>query len=468
MPPKALPVTYDEMKERIIGTTLSGQDLRAIFRNDDFRACSSRNDQVAFLKEFLPQNCFISCNAKLISTLFNISEGNVRKIFSKLRKIKKPVGRPLALSENQEKQLIDFIISKKETGEFMTQRQILNYIEEVFEKILTTGWLSSFLSRNSNIIIKTTIYPQEDNRLRIPRTNLNKYIELLKKLVQIILAELIYNIDETGLSDWEGKKPKIAIIPKEYENMILHYPINRKNRHISLIVTVNAGGDAYFPMIVTSDPNSNMLFNYGVRKNVDLILDVEQSPYVTKEIFKQHILNNFIPQVESDRNLEGCDKKPAILFIDNCSSHLDRDLLKKLAKHLILVITYPPHTSAIFQVLDRLIFGILKVRKRQIAKNPDIPPNIDYLLRIFKAYELSTCSSNVMASFHNTGFEYYNVDNVQYIKVNENAIRNFPEFKEAWNLNTQESEFSPRRRNQKWGWINKEFFKEDFQKLLDE
>ena len=221
-------------------------------------------------------------------------------------------------------------------------------------------------------------------------------------------------------------------------------------------------------MIVTSDPNSNMLFNYGVRKNVDFILDVEQSPYVTKEIFKQHILNNFIPQVESDRNLEGCDKKPAILFIDNCSSHLDRDLLKQLAKHLILVITYPPHTSAIFQVLDRLIFGILKVRKRQIAKNPDIPPNIDYLLRIFRAYELSTCSLNVRASFRNTGFEYYNVDNVQYIKVNENAIRNFPEFKEAWNLNTQESEFSPRRRNQKWGWINKEFFKEDFQKLLDE
>ena len=74
-----------------------------------------------------------------------------------MRKIKKPVGRPLALSENQEKQLIDFIISKKETGKFMIQRQILNYIEEVFEKILTTGWLSSFLSRNSNIIIKTTI-----------------------------------------------------------------------------------------------------------------------------------------------------------------------------------------------------------------------------------------------------------------------------------------------------------------------
>ena len=468
MPPKALPVSYDEMKERIIGTKLSGQDLRVIFRNDGFRACSSRNEQIAFLREFMPKNCLGSCNAKLISTLFNISEGNARKIVSTSKKSKKSVGRPLSLNENQEKMLIEQIISKKETGEYMTQRQILNYLEEKFSKVMTTGWLSSFIAKNSNVLAKTVIFPQEDDRLKIPRSYLNKYIDLITKLIGITPAELIYNIDESGLSDWEEKKPKTAIVPKELENCILHYPVSRKNRHVSLVVTINAGGDGYFPMIVTSDPKAEMIFQYGVRKNTDLIVKIERTPYVTKQVFKQHLLDHFIPQVESDRYSPGCEGKPAILFFDNCSSHIDDELLQELATHLILVITYPPHTSGIFQVLDRLIFGVLKVRKRQIAKNPNIPANIDYLLRIFKAYELSTCSSNVRASFSNTGFEYHYIDDVQYIKVNQEFIRNIPEFKEAWNLDTQESEFSPRKRNQKWGWINKEYFDEKYQKLLDE
>lgn len=144
----------------------------------------------------------------------------------------------------------------------------------------------------------------------------------------------------------------------------LNYPINRGNKHITLVVTISAGGDAYFPMAVTSDASLEKIFDLGIRRNTDLILQVSNSSYVNKQIFKDHILNNFIEQVENDKKFVGLDDSPAILFFDNCSCHLDEELLQILAQNMILVITYPSHTSHVFQVLDLLLFGVLKIHKK--------------------------------------------------------------------------------------------------------
>jgi hypothetical protein len=56
---------------------------------------------------------------------------------------------------------------------------------------------------NGGIIIRTTVVPQEQLRLRIPPEYLNEYISLIKEYVSLVPAELIFNLDETGLSDWE-------------------------------------------------------------------------------------------------------------------------------------------------------------------------------------------------------------------------------------------------------------------------
>ena len=86
-------------------------------------------------------------------------------------------------------------------------------------------------------------------------------------------------------------------------------------------------------------------------------------------------------------------------LFDNFSSHLDLDLLEILADNLILVITYASHTSHIFQVLDLLLFIVLKVYKKSIPKNDQNSPKIDHLYRVFHAYELNTCSTTIRSSF---------------------------------------------------------------------
>ena len=218
-------------------------------------------------------------------------------------------------------------------------------------------------------------------------------------LNRIIVAELIYNIDETGLSDWEERKPKTVIVPEEIDPGNLHYPVDRSIKHVTLLVTVSWGGDAYFPLTVTKEPDLEKIFQLGIRRDPDLSLHVWNSNYMDKETFCDRIINKFMPQVLNDRKYCGCDTLQAILFIDNCSSHLDPDLLEILADNLILVITYPSHTSHIFQVLNLLLFGVLKVYKKSIPKNDQNSPKIDHLYRVFHSYELRTCSITIRSSF---------------------------------------------------------------------
>lgn len=463
MPPKAPALTSAELYERCTGTIISARDIRAVTKDESFILITTRNDQLVFLRQFLNDVCFKSANTKLLSVVYNITESNVRKILCRAKKQRKEIGRPFIFDADTENLIITEIRSKKNTHEFMTLSQIIKYVEENFKKALTYGWLNTFLARHQNSVKKTVISPQEDLRLTVPRIYLIEYLDLVECIIEITPAELIYNIDETGFSDWEERRPKTVIVPSEISEDDLHYPINRGIRHVTLVATVSGGGDAYFPLAVTSEPELQGIFDLGIRQDIDLCLKVGNSNYITKEIFNDHILKKFIPQVQSDREFCEDDSLPAILFIDNCSSHLDDELLRKLAENLILVISYPSHSSHIFQVLDLLLFGVLKKHKKSIPKNDQVSPKIDHLYRVFHAYELSTCSTTIRSSFKKAGFDYYQKDGKNYLKLNRSKIENSGNFKEVWNINYPEEKLSPRRRAQKRGWLNKQYFPKNFQ-----
>ena len=77
MPPKALPLSKDEIYENSKNTIITSRDLRALTKNESFLQCNSRNEQIVFTREFLKNNCYISANTKLLEEVFNISAGNV-------------------------------------------------------------------------------------------------------------------------------------------------------------------------------------------------------------------------------------------------------------------------------------------------------------------------------------------------------------------------------------------------------
>jgi hypothetical protein len=90
------------------------------------------------------------------------------------------------------------------------------------------------------------------------------------------------------------------------------------------------------------------------------MMEIRQPAYATAEIFCRYAEAVVFPAIADNRNWPGCRDELAILFCDDCAAHCSRDLLIEFARHGILVLTSPPDTSNLFQVLDPLLFGRLK------------------------------------------------------------------------------------------------------------
>jgi hypothetical protein len=144
---------------------------------------------------------------------------------------------------------------------------------------------------------------------------------------------------------------------------------------------------------------------------------------VDAELFNQYIKEIFIPTVAANRELPGCANKPAILFCDNCASHCSDEILRELARNEILVPTYTPHTSHLFQVLDVLLFGRLKAFKKYLPKDNNEDREIDHILRISRAYERIITNMMIRASWERAGFSSRQRDGTFYFAVDEGRIR---------------------------------------------
>lgn len=122
--------------------------------------------------------------------------------------------------------------------------------------------------------------------------------------------------------------------------------------------------------------------------------------------------------------------------------------MKELAFHEILLITYPPHTSHIFQVIDLLLFGRLKAIKKQFLRDLTLGRDLDHAMRIFRAYEQATTNLIVRSSWEKAVFGFERRDGTVYLCFHEAKLRESPEFYEFWRIDYLEGRLSTRRRQQ--------------------
>jgi hypothetical protein len=160
--------------------------------------------------------------------------------------------------------------------------------------------MASFLKKHTNLICRSVVRPQENVGLEVLHEYLDEHITLIKELVPLVPMELLFDIDETGFSDWANRKPKCVLIPTEARETTLHYPASRKIRHQTLVCCVTAAVDAYCPLLVSSDLASRAVFEHQIRDGVDPQIEISPSPYVNAEILERYVDTVLIPAVEAN------------------------------------------------------------------------------------------------------------------------------------------------------------------------
>jgi hypothetical protein len=171
-----------------------------------------------------------------------------------------------------------------------------------------------------------------------------------------------------------------------------------------MLVCVSASREVFYPLVVTPNPVMRGIFQGGVQGRVDFKIRINSSSYVNADIFYDYIRDVFIPHVENCWVIRDRQGSPAVLLMDNCSVHLRSDIIEVLSAHNVKAITFPLHTSGIFQMLDHVLFGMLKTSKRLQQKDFQLHFLVAHARRMLCAFETTKSASNIRPSFTCTEF----------------------------------------------------------------
>jgi hypothetical protein len=137
MLPKAPALPCNIIEPHLSTTALTAQDMSAVFRNEEWIAIESRNAQLVFVEEFTQKGCCITLDTTCIADEFELNRSRVRAIREKAPKNQRPPHCLLALSHERELQLCEMIQEKAITGNYVTKRELLNYVKANFHSNLT-------------------------------------------------------------------------------------------------------------------------------------------------------------------------------------------------------------------------------------------------------------------------------------------------------------------------------------------
>jgi hypothetical protein len=130
------------------------------------------------------------------------------------------------------------------------------------------------------------------------------------------------------------------------------------------------------------------------------------------------------------RGLAVFPQKPAVLLMGNCSAHASDDVIRILTEGSVRVITFAPHTTQIFQVLDLTLFGVLKRRPRYELPFDDDNATVRFIMKGYHDFGQTTIRSNIWGAFRALRLGF-NVRSVPYRRlVDEMKLRESAGFQE--------------------------------------
>jgi hypothetical protein len=122
-------------------------------------------------------------------------------------------GKHAARDEDREQQILDWIRPNAEQDTPVRKTEIMDHYTAKFKIKSTRGCVNSFVLQHLGDVIQTKSAPQDEQWLQVPRACLERKVKDLNYQVQGCVTDLVFNLDEVGISDWEDRKGKKVGVP---------------------------------------------------------------------------------------------------------------------------------------------------------------------------------------------------------------------------------------------------------------
>jgi hypothetical protein len=134
----------------------------------------------------------------------------------------------------------------------ITKTELLHERVARLRASITRGWVDSFLTRYADALWETKSLPQENSRLEVPQVFHDAEIEGFQHHVHGSCAELVFNLDEVGMSEWEERHQRKVIVPSAMRGQTIFHGIHRQLKHMSVVACISAPGEHMAPFFVCS------------------------------------------------------------------------------------------------------------------------------------------------------------------------------------------------------------------------
>jgi hypothetical protein len=220
----------------------------------------------------------------------------------------------------------------------------------------------------------------------------------MHEILQRCLADLGFNLDELGISNWEDRKPKKVVVPITVPAHSIHHRIPRNVKHISIVTCISAGGACLTPYVVTSQDSAALrraLEATGMQIGKHLILKRCAKPYVNADLFENSVRTVFLPHLAIARIMQNVRNEEAVLLMDNCSPHLTPAVIDLLSEARVRIVTFALHTTQIFQALDLSLFRVLKRRGQYQLPFGDDAGSARFIKKVYRDFRSTMTDFNI-------------------------------------------------------------------------
>jgi hypothetical protein len=291
----------------------------------------------------------------------------------------------------------------------------------------------------------------------MPRAFPEAAIEAFRGHVHTACAELEFDLDEIGISEWEDMIERRVIVPLAMRGQSICHSVHRNLKHISAVTYISAPGEHLTPFMVCSqgnEPVERLLERHGFRYGVDLLIRKRNEPYTNSQLFREYISTVLLSYIDEMRTNNELADNEAALLRDNCCIHLQAETRQMLAGHQVKVITFPPHTSHIFQSLDLSGFGNVKNKMNDRLPLDSDDTTAGFIKRIFHTMKQTLAEDNVRGSFTQIGLQYHNETSPYFLSFDEAVLRQSSGFTSLWHRDYPLERLSRRGQNAPFGRVN--------------
>jgi hypothetical protein len=134
--------------------------------------------------------------------------------------------------------------------------------------------------------------------------------------------------------------------------------------------------------------------------------------------------------------MQNIPEEDAMLLMDNCSPSVTPMVIDLLSNARVPIVTFAPHATQIFQVLDLdfTLFGILKRRGQYQLPFADDTGTARFIKKAYHDFRSTMTHINIWGVFRGIGLIYNIVGAVQRVSFNEIMLRESNGFRELWEV----------------------------------